>query len=70
MSLDLAELEKTITTDDPPKTSPHESPMLSWPVPLTDAALHGATGDLVKRLAPHTEADSAAILFHWHPIEL
>ena len=34
-----------------------------WPKPLDPAAFHGVAGELVKRLDPHTEADSAAILF-------
>jgi hypothetical protein len=32
-----------------------------WPT-LSDAALHGAAGEMVKLVAPHTEADPAAIL--------
>ena len=33
----------------------------SWPV-LDDAALHGLTGEVVKMLLPHTEADPAALV--------
>jgi hypothetical protein len=35
----------------------------AWPTPLADAALYGVAGEFVKRLEPHTESDSAAILF-------
>jgi hypothetical protein len=34
-----------------------------WPT-LSDAALHGVAGRIVKLAAPHTEADPAAILVH------
>jgi hypothetical protein len=35
------------------------------PEPLTDAALYGAVGDFVRLVAPHTEADSAALLIQF-----
>ncbi len=34
-----------------------------WPAPLAPEALHGLTGDIVKTIEPHTEADPAALLF-------
>ena len=36
-----------------------------WEPPqLKAAALHGPLGDLVKRISPHTEAHTAALLLH------
>jgi hypothetical protein len=34
----------------------------SWPAPLAPEAFHGAAGDLVRAIEPHTEADPAALL--------
>src|SRR5262249_55453621 len=34
----------------------------TWPDPIGEAAYHGLTGELVRLLEPHTEADSAALL--------
>ena len=33
-----------------------------WPAPLDAAAFHGLAGEIVRRIEPHTEADSAALL--------
>lgn len=33
-----------------------------WPAPIDDAAYWGVTGDIVRKIAPHTEADPVAIL--------
>lgn len=43
---------------------PHEIDLSTpeWPAPLRQEALHGPVGEFVRRLAPHTEADPAAIL--------
>jgi len=41
-------------------TPPMRAP--SWPDPLAPAALHGPAGDFVRIVAPHTEADPAALL--------
>jgi len=38
-------------------------PPAAWPEPLAQEAFHGLTGDIVKTIAPHTEADPAALLF-------
>ena len=35
---------------------------VNWPAPLRQAAYHGVIGDMVRALAPHTEADPAALL--------
>ncbi|MBN2326729.1 MAG: DUF3987 domain-containing protein [Candidatus Omnitrophica bacterium] len=36
-----------------------------WPKPLKDEAFHGIAGDFVKLVAPHTEADPAAVLLQF-----
>jgi hypothetical protein len=36
-----------------------------WPAPLSNKALFGLAGDVVKTIAPHTEADPAALLVHF-----
>ena len=41
---------------EPPPTAP------SWPEPLHEDAFHGVTGDLVRAIEPHSEADPAALL--------
>ena len=33
-----------------------------WPAPLNEAAFHGLTGELVRAITPHTEADPVSIL--------
>jgi hypothetical protein len=43
--------------------SESHSRLSNWPEPLGEAAFHGVAGEFVKRSAPHTEADNAAILF-------
>ena len=34
----------------------------NWPAPLGEAAYHGVFGEIVRALAPETEADPAAVL--------
>ncbi|MBT9168573.1 MAG: hypothetical protein DDT19_01920 [Syntrophomonadaceae bacterium] len=36
-----------------------------WPGPLAEEAYHGLTGELVRLIDPHTEADPAAVLFNF-----
>jgi hypothetical protein len=48
---DLPRLETTTTESAP------------WPEPLDEAAYHGILGEVVRLIAPHTEADEAALLF-------
>ena len=36
-----------------------------YPAPLEEAAFHGLAGEIVRRIEPHTEADSAALLFQF-----
>ena len=38
---------------------------IPWPDPLEDEALYGLAGDVVRAIAPYTEADPAAILAHF-----
>jgi len=35
-----------------------------WPADLHEVAYHGVAGDIVRRIAPHTESDPVAILVH------
>lgn len=36
-----------------------------WPAPLGEAAMHGPAGEFVRIVAPHTEADPAALLIQF-----
>lgn len=38
------------------------SPPQGWPLPLGEAAMNGLIGDIVHTIAPHTEADPAALV--------
>ena len=45
------------------ESAPHElPPAVQWPAPMRAAAFRGLAGDLVRAIAPHTEADPAAVL--------
>jgi hypothetical protein len=52
----------------PPPAAPHPralalpAPPADWPTPPDQAAYHGLPGHVVAKIAPHTEADPAAIL--------
>src|SRR5262249_48813656 len=35
-----------------------------WPEPLAEEAFHGLAGEIVRVIAPHTEADPAALLIN------
>lgn len=55
--------------DQPPPTTAGRPQALAvlpapagWPEPPGEAAYHGLPGEIVKRIAPHTEADPAALL--------
>jgi len=37
-----------------------------WPKPLSDVAYYGLGGEIVRTLLPRTEADPAALLFHFY----
>ncbi len=38
---------------------------IAWPAPLANEAFYGLAGDFVKTVAPHTEADEAALMFNF-----
>jgi len=46
----------------PPRALPLPPPPTDWPLPPDPVAYHGLPGQIVNRIAPHTEADPAAIL--------
>jgi hypothetical protein len=50
------------TGDGRPRALPLPPPPPDWPAPPAQAAYHGLPGQVVARIAPHTEADPAAIL--------
>jgi hypothetical protein len=45
-----------------PRALPATPAPPDWPAPLQDVAYHGLAGQIVRRIAPHTEADPIAIL--------
>jgi hypothetical protein len=45
-----------------PRALPLPPPPADWPAPPEQVAYHGLPGQIVTRIAPHTEADPAAIL--------
>ena len=47
---------------DPPRALPVAPPPAGWPAPPEQVAYHGLPGQIVAEIAPHTEADPAAIL--------
>lgn len=48
--------------DDHPADTGTLAPPAGWPAPLDQAAYHDLLGEIVTRIAPHTEADPVAIL--------
>ena len=50
------------TGDGRPRSLPVPAPPADWPAPPDQTAYHGLPGQIVTRIAPHTEADPAAIL--------
>ena len=36
-----------------------------WPEPLGEIAFDGVAGDIVRKIASHTEADPVAVLIQW-----
>jgi hypothetical protein len=61
------EPDNTYDPEDPPYAEDSEpaSPLASPPPTLTEPALYGLAGLAVRSLAPHTEADPAAILLQF-----
>ena len=57
----------TLSLLDPPPEDPQPAgttlpPPAGWPAPPASAVYHELLGEIVKRIAPHTEADPVAIL--------
>jgi hypothetical protein len=48
--------------DGRPRSLPVPAPPADWPAPPDRVAYHGLPGQIVAKIAPHTEADPAAIL--------
>jgi hypothetical protein len=48
-----------------PRTAARAASEAPWPEPLGAAAYHGVTGEFVKVVEPHTEADPAALIFQF-----
>jgi hypothetical protein len=48
--------------EDRLRSLPVPPPSADWPAPPDQVAYHGLPGQIVRRIAPHTEADPAAIL--------
>jgi hypothetical protein len=56
--------------EPPPKPNSHAEawsspPEQPWPAPLAAEAFHGIAGEIVRKIAPQTEADEAALLFQF-----
>ena len=60
--------------DQPPEDDPSGCGELTlqapegWPTPPEPAVYHGLAGEIVGRIAPHTEADPVAILSQLLPL--
>lgn len=61
--IDLEVLEQNVVPPENAEAGPTKGPERQWPEPLSEDALIGPLGQIVKRLEPHTEADPAGILF-------
>jgi hypothetical protein len=61
--------DESVSATAPKEVSPEEksaNPSIDeWPDPLGLAAYHGLAGEVVMAIEPHTEADTAAILFQF-----
>ncbi len=62
----LAVVQREIEASEPP-AQPASRPVgeREWPSPLAQQAFHGITGQLIRTIEPHTEADPAALLFQF-----
>jgi hypothetical protein len=59
-------LEQGFKIPDLPKLEAKpDTETAAWPKPLEEAAFHGLAGRFVRLVAPHTEADEAALLFQF-----
>lgn len=62
-------ISQVVSLFEPPPTPAGEPPAIAvgpppagWPAPPDQAAYHGLPGQVAQKIAPHTEADPAAIL--------
>jgi hypothetical protein len=62
MTGELVSLFDQPPQDGRPRSLALPSPPIDWPVPPEQVAYHGLAGQVVAKIAPHTEADPAAIL--------
>jgi hypothetical protein len=62
MTSQAASLFDQSPRDDRLRSLPVPAPPADWPAPPDRVAYHGLPGQIVARIAPHTEADPAAIL--------
>ena len=62
MSSQVISLFDQQAPDDHPRALPLPPPPDGWPAPPGPIAYHGLAGAVVAKIAPHTEADPAAIL--------
>lgn len=58
---DVIDFEEAVAAYDAARLKAAEAPAPAWPE-LNPAALYGLPGDVVREIAPHSEADPAAIL--------
>ena len=59
------EAQRHAAQEAAPIANGHNPADPSWPPPLGSAAYHGTAGDFVRLVLPQTEADPAALLFHF-----
>jgi hypothetical protein len=62
--LEVRKAQLAVMNNNPGSPEPGEYPgdQGSWPAPLEPEAYHGAAGDIVRAIEPHSEADPAALL--------
>jgi hypothetical protein len=60
----IATLEGRLERIQERRRPEREAELHQWPADLAPEAFHGLAGDVVRAIAPHTEADPAALLFH------
>jgi hypothetical protein len=58
-------LETGAASTELPNQGDPRSNERQWPKPLAEHAFHGIAGEIVRAIEPHTEADPAALLFHF-----
>ena len=57
--------EPTVGSANPILQQPAVSTPRKWPQSLAPGAFHGLAGDIVRAIAPHTEADAASLLLQF-----